>query len=242
MGINGQKRGQYLFRLTKCVSRCYPKKMNNTQLKMQAHIFVAKYPFDVEDDKLISARQREIDECGDENVKQSKFYSFKLLEYAVKKLYRYSLDECNLTRNAVGRWTSDKFEMSITHCDNIVAVALCNMTVGVDIQNIDLPRFGCKLRKKILTPAELSKTELMTEESSAAYANLLWTVKEAVFKRDGGKTFVPCFIDSTEEKVQSATIVSDNDKYYLSVAIAADCTVKYHCVNVEYKAVQQSNL
>lgn len=199
----------------------------------QNYVFIAKFPFDTANGGLIAERQQEIENCRNEHVKSGKFFVFKLLEYAVSSIYGCSLAECNLAKNSAGKWTSDKFELSLTHCGDIAAVALSSAPIGIDVQTEDLPRFNCILRRRILTSAELAETERLTEEQSAAYANALWTVKEAVFKKNGGKVFIPSKIDVTDETYEQVTVTDGDIKYYLSVASAAQTKTEYRALNVQ---------
>ncbi len=80
-------------------------------------------------------------------------------------------------------------EFSLSHKDDLVAVAVSRSPVGIDIEKIDAERFDEKLQARILTPAERSALSRLAASERSLRANILWTEKEALFKRDNGKLF-----------------------------------------------------
>ena len=68
-------------------------------------------------------------------------------------------------------------------------IAVARSPVGIDIEKIDAERFDEKLQARILTPAERSALSRLAASERSLQANILWTEKEALFKRDNGKLF-----------------------------------------------------
>lgn len=207
--------------------------MNNIRSKQNIHVFIAKYPFAVSTDYLPEARRAEIDACADADVRQAKLYAFKLLEIALSRTYSKSIRDCNFVKSTSGKWTMDFCEFSISHSNCVVTVAVSDMPVGVDVERIDRARFDDKLRRRIFTPAEEKLAQRMTEEQKRDYANKLWTVKEALFKRNNGKTFVASKLDALTSRCETIVVNDGDDNYYLSVASSADGVCEYDLTNVK---------
>lgn len=196
--------------------------MSNFESALQnIYVFVARYPFDVLSDFLPQERQREIDLYKNERARLSKYYAFKLLEHALKEVFGANMKDCNLTSGKNGKWTCDICEFSVSHCENIVAVAVASRPVGVDVEKVNLARFDEKLQRRILNEIELSSILDMTEAEKRNYANRLWTVKEAEFKRNGGTRFVASAINTADVLSRTMLLESGGSEYYLSVA--CDC-------------------
>lgn len=210
--------------------------MNNGNRQQHIYVFAATYPFECESNSLPEARQAEIEVCSNEKVRQEKFYVFKLLEIALKEAYSKDINKCGLVQNACGKWTSDICELSLSHCDNIVAVALSNCCVGVDVERIDGSRFCDKLQGRIFTACEADVARGMNESERADYANRLWTVKEAAFKRNGGSSFAASQIESATVNCQTVTLEDGNGrKYYLSLSGESDAAIEYHLERLTVK-------
>ncbi len=200
--------------------------MNSNPIQ-KIYVFAAKYPFDVLSGYMPPARQAEIDCCKDVNVRQSKYYAFKLLEIALRDVYRKQLCDVNFVLDVNGKWSCDVCKFSLTHSGCIVAVALSDKPVGLDVEKVDISRFDVKLQNRILCKNEQAFAWQLPDERRALYANKLWTAKEALFKRDGGKTFVPEQTDATEQKWQTVTVNDGKTQYYLTTAGQCDCFVEY---------------
>ena len=86
-----------------------------------------------------------------------------LLEHVLKKYYSYK----NVTgKQNNGRWEIDGFngKISITHCENVVAIALSSDNVGIDVEKVSnkiLP-----LSKKYGITDKLELTRIWTEKES----------------------------------------------------------------------------
>ena len=206
--------------------------MNTNGEKQNIRVFVTKFPLGVSSYYLPPTRREEIDNCKDESVRQRKYYAFKLLELALNVVYSKLMRDVKFEKNASGKWTCDVCEFSISHCNDIVVVAVSDKPVGVDVELIDEDRFDERLQQRIFSKNEQNAAWQMSQEQRAQYANRLWTAKEAIFKRDEGTAFVANFIDTTVS-VSETVIVNDADKkYYLSTAGKYDAEVQYHVQRV----------
>lgn len=192
------------------------------------YVFAARYPFEILSDYLPYERQKEIAACMSEQSANAKYYAFKLLETALKAVCGESLQSSNLVRTESGKWVCDVCELSLSHSNDVVAVALSDMPVGVDVELIDLERFDTRLQQRIFTDKEQSFAASMSDTQRAEYANRLWTVKEAEFKRQGGKSFVAKRVETDCKQYQTAILNDGKNRYFLSVATALDSAIDFH--------------
>ena len=186
------------------------------------NVYVKTFPFATDRGLIFpKERQEEIDKCGSEKVRQEKYYSWKLLEYGLR--HSLGLDIKNIKFEKKGRkWSCPDCHFSISHCDNIVAVAVARNEIGVDIEKIDLERFSLFPPQKILTDKE------MESQFDAEDINRLWTVKEALFKQGKDKTFFPNKVCTSEKSFVSIKLKNEDNDFYLSVATKDISLIKFH--------------
>ena len=79
-----------------------------------------------------------------------KYYAWKLLEHGIKNTLNLTLEEADFTLSENGIWESSFCKISISHCKNLVAVAISDKNVGLDIENTDR-NFKSDLVGKILS-------------------------------------------------------------------------------------------
>ena len=176
------------------------------------NVFVKKFPFQTKNNEIYpSQRQQEIENCGNVNVKEEKFYAWKLLEHAALQSLGLEIKNVKFI-NDHGKWSCDKFHFSISHSENLVAVAIARNPVGVDIEEINLQRFSKIPIGRILTKEELAQNEYNEQD-----LNCLWAVKEAVFKKSNLKAFNPCKVSTVNEKYKSLILQNDGNQFALAV-------------------------
>lgn len=99
------------------------------------NIYVSSYPFECGSQNISFApRAEEIEACTNENVRRQKLYVWKLLELAVGDLSGMDLNSLNLRKDENGKWQSDKIYISLSHSGNVVAAAVSDSSVGLDIE------------------------------------------------------------------------------------------------------------
>ena len=121
-----------------------------------ARVFVAGFDGSV-DVKPVApiTRQQYIDSCSDGQAKRQRYCVWLLLDYALKQTLGKGVDELSFTQATNGKWRCDGgINFSLSHCDNVVAVAASEQAVGVDIERIDEQRFNPRLARRILTEVE----------------------------------------------------------------------------------------
>lgn len=211
--------------------------MNTNGEKQNIRVFVTKFPLGVSSYYLPPTRREEIDNCKDEGVRQRKYYAFKLLELALNVVYSKLMRDVKFEKNASGKWTCDVCEFSISHCNDIVVVAVSDRPVGVDVELIDETRFDERLQQRIFCKNEQNAAWQMSQEQRAQYANKLWTAKEAIFKRDDGTAFVANSIDTTVSVFETVIVNDADKKYYLSTAGKYDSEIQYHVQRVTIEKI-----
>ena len=149
---------------------------------------------------------------------------YGLLKYAVKQTFNFDDDFQDLKKDANGKPVGDRYYLSISHKANLIAVAVSNKNVGVDIESVNPNANTMNIWKTIKHQEEASYNINNIEEIIQ-----FWVKKESKFKYDGGKKFVPKDINTLNLDYYIDEFVYNNQKYFLSV-YAED----YNNIKVEY--------
>ena len=134
-------------------------------------------------------RYDEILSCSSVSLRREKLAVWKLLEKAVKE--HLNLDFANLcfTKTPNGKWTCPEFHFSLSHSGDIVAVAVSEKPVGVDVQKFCPIKEG--LAERILTEEELRALVTLPPERRDEFILSAWAGKESAFKKDGDECLTP---------------------------------------------------
>lgn len=181
-------------------------------------VYISLFPFDTECLDIFPAeRGREIAECKSAKVRDEKFYGWKLLELAIKEVFAKNISDINLKK--VGdKWLCDDFYFSLSHSGNLVAVAVSEESVGIDLEKVDFERFAELKIDKLLTPKEKEKYNSLDANARPKFLNVSWSKKEAIFKKLGGTIFTPNKIDTLSENVFVQEVCSSGENYYVVIA------------------------
>ncbi|MBE6595740.1 MAG: 4'-phosphopantetheinyl transferase superfamily protein [Ruminococcaceae bacterium] len=181
-------------------------------------VYLARIPEEGELRSLgCAARERELAEIGNPKVRLEKYYVWRLLEYALERSFGLRADKLSFTKTEAGKWTTEKCAFSLSHCDGAVAVAVSRAPVGVDVESLRAlaeDRFAAK----ILNAAERALYDEMPAAEQRDFILEKWTAKEALFKREGGRVFVPREQDTLAGGLCTKRVELDGDTYVLSVA------------------------
>lgn len=187
-----------------------------------AKVFVRKYPWDIDTDIYPAERQNYINDSNNIKVRQQRLFVWKLLEYVIEQ--DMGLDMSKLKFDRVGgRWICDEFEFSLSHTGNIVAVAISDKPIGVDIEFVGNEKF-----ERLKSSSFCCEEEIKTGNDNA----MLWTAKEAIFKSLHKTVFRPLDIDSTQYDYSSYRMSNDNilmcvagvEDQYIDLVIMDDLT------------------
>ena len=191
--------------------------MINRKNDTRVHVFVARIPLSAEGKIASHERAKEIESCTSSEVRRQKFAVWKLLERALFEALGLKIGELDLTRTENGKWECSACKFSLSHSGEVVAVAVSEEAVGVDVEKYDPPRFA-PLVEKIATADEYADLCRLKEGERGEALNVLWTRKEALFKLRGGKTFLPKSVETQGCGFITKSVVCGGERYFLSVA------------------------
>lgn len=163
-------------------------------------------------------RKSEIEKAKTPDSKAQKYSVWRLLERAVSDTFAKPLTAYNLTKTQSGKWQSDGFYFSLSHSQSVVAVAISDSPVGVDIET---KTFSDPERtaKKILTPTEMQT--YYCSEDKPSFVIRKWCEKESIFKMRNLPQFSPCKTDTDSERVITNCVCIDNKSCTVCVATAS---------------------
>ena len=156
------------------------------------YVYVAEIPEGELKELYPRERQSEIDLIKNEKLKREKYYVWRLLEYALAESFGKDITELEFTKHESGRWSTPFCEFSLSHTDGVVAVAVSNESVGVDVEIVKT-RHNDKTAKRVMSAEEYNKYQKLSESERAEFFFCVWTGKEAVFKSLHQDSFVPSF-------------------------------------------------
>ena len=182
------------------------------------NVYIAALPKDLPIGKLCcQERMNEIEKVSNERVKREKYFVWKLLCYGLK--HSFDLDEQNLNfaKLDCGAWTIDGLEISLSHSDDALAVAISQSPVGIDVERVHKPRSN-RMAEYMMNEQELEKFNLVPTEEREAHLIEIWTAKEAIFKSQKSQNFIPKQIDTLSRSTQKLNFQIDGEEYACTVA------------------------
>ena len=186
-------------------------------------VYAAQFDETVEVQPVLPpARQQFIERCSSDLHKRQSYCVWQLLDYALRERLGYGVDKLNFTVDGNGKWSCEGcgVHFSLSHCASVVAVAVAEHPVGIDVEAVDGRCFNARLAQRILTENERAIYNNVTQAQKPQMLAEAWTKKESLFKRDGGKNFAPSAIDTCEQKVACKTLTFGNKTLVVAVAFA----------------------
>lgn len=207
----------------------------NSQLNSGVSVYVAKFDESVEVREVQPALRNEaIQRCKDKLTRQQRYCVWRLLDYALKRQFGKGVEDFNFTVEDNGKWRCDSdVYFSLSHCDNVVAVAVSRKEIGVDIEAVESfthHATDCKFIERVLTDDEMGSFESISPEQQPQALAEMWTQKESLFKLAGGMVFVPKTIDTLARQVNCQVLQIDGKDYALAVAMVESGAVQTHIV------------
>ena len=160
-------------------------------------------------------RQAMIDATQNEQTKAQRFSAWDTLLKGLKNSCGLEADEAELTKTESGKWVSARCGVSISHCRTAVAAAVSDKAVGVDIEPFEDARYREALLNRIATETERTLFPALSTEERIA---VLWTRKEAAFKRGDRDLLTPVKADAADQTVRSIRIRVGEKEYAVSAA------------------------
>lgn len=183
------------------------------------HVYVSRFPFPAGSGEIFPPERREeIARCTNEEVRESKYYVWKLLEHALMRSLGLRAENLPFRREESGKWTAEGCFFSLSHSGHIAAAAVSRKPVGVDVELRDEARFTDAVARRIATERERGALFALSPEERGREANILWTKKEAIFKLGDGKAFLPAQTESGKFPTLTRTLCADGAQYFLTVA------------------------
>ena len=177
-------------------------------------VFYAKIP-DRQIDKTGNIiRDEEIFSTSNEKVKKQKFFVWKLLLKSLESL-GYSVDKIKFFKGENGRWSSNEVDFSLSHSENLVAVAISILPVGVDIEKCKT--INEKLAHKILTDCEMHEFLSLEKGKKSDYLMQKWTQKESIFKQSNQTVCRYKELITSSQNLTTKKIEIEGDIYLISV-------------------------
>ena len=198
----------------------------------QCNVYIAKYPFSFKEDIYCHLRKEEIEKCRNSDVKEQKFYVWKLLEYALFDTFGLEKSILNFQKKNNGKWILDGYFFSLSHSGNIVVVAVSDSPIGVDIQKIKKIEDASKFKAIIFSEKEKSKYRNVNDEQLMQ----IWSLKECSFKKSNDSNFAPNRYEiDTLSRYNSLRMESQKDRYILSTLCNSINDVKYYSLFDEFR-------
>ncbi len=147
-------------------------------------------------------RESEVRATSNAVVRAQKHAVWRLLQLAAEHAFCRPFTDYTFTKDQCGRWECDGFYFSLSHSGKLACVALSDLPVGVDVENLSAfmrrteGNKACALFKKIATEREKSAGYDVCGDTLAQ----MWTKKEAAFKRQGRGYFNPSNTESEAAK------------------------------------------
>ena len=154
------------------------------------HVFISAIPDDVTVKEVYPReRDEDITNTSNERLRAEKYFVWRLLEYAILKVFHTNISEVSFRKSNNGRWGAEGFDFSLSHSNGACAVAVSDTSVGIDIEEICIPKSE-GFAKRILSDEEF-EVYLKTAKEREEYLIAKWTEKEAVFKSQNLTRFIP---------------------------------------------------
>ena len=200
-------------------------------------VYVMTVPDMLPDRRIMQpARRAAIESCRNAELRKYMTADWLLLETAIRRSFSLELSDLNPVKRPSGKWTCDRVHFSLTHTENLVAVAVSDRPVGIDAENLaslteKYARLGTPPEKVI---GKILSKEESYEPTDDRIADLayLWTAKEAAFKKEDKSRFIPSKITVRNESVVSRLFVRP-ERTVLSVCSEHAGREKYFISDLE---------
>ena len=169
-----------------CKKQPTPTQLQKNRGKNQVTVYYATIPYELPAQPLpTKERNDEINHCNNYQTKKEKYFVWKLLLQAIDDMFGKT---ANFVRQSTGKWTCDLCCFSLSHGNDVVAVAVSDLPVGVDVQQVTLP--SAKVLKKVLSNSEITLLNALDDSQKPLYFTQKWAEKESLFKQSNQSNFL----------------------------------------------------
>ncbi len=180
-------------------------------------LYLAELPStDVFGEVLPVERNEEILACSDKKVKREKYFVWKLMEKVLFDFHGIT-DLALAKRNPSGKWEGLGVHFSLSHSKKLLAVAVSDSVVGVDVQ-VERPLKNQGVIEKVFSELERGEFDKLDDEFRDVEIIKAWTKKESVFKMLGESNFLKIAKDLDITNARTFDFELNDEKYYLSVS------------------------
>ena len=173
---------------------------------------------DVQDVPITDAKRVEyIEKATDSRTRGERRAAWQLLLMGLKAR-RIDPETIKIRREECGRWVSENLCFSLSHTRDVVAVAIADKPVGIDVEKIS-ERDITALSRRALTDAEREELERLSPEDRLTRFYEIWCKKESFFKTLGEDVFLPNRIESAKTGAQSRIIEIGGKRFAVAVAV-----------------------
>ncbi len=162
-------------------------------------------------------RREEIAKISNERVKREKYCAWKLLCHALKNSFGLEAEKLDFIKLDCGAWAVEGLEISISHSDDAIAVAVSSSSVGIDIERVHKPHSN-RMAEFIMNERELEIFNSLPDEAKDERLIEIWTTKEAIFKTKKAPAFLPKETDINSYPTKTIKLDINNEKYICTVA------------------------
>ena len=173
-------------------------------------------------------------ELKDTAKKINSFLAYEFLKHIACELLNTDKDKITIKFTENGKpyiENSQNFYFSISHSENIIAVAIADSEIGVDIEKIRA--INTSLSGRFFTKNEIDYIEKNTAKNNDTFFEL-WTKKEAYIKQKGLNLSHLSKIDVTSDNIKNNFLSCKADNYFLSAYSEADITFKIIKINKKH--------
>lgn len=162
-----------------------------------------------------------IQKTKNESLRRERYSVWMLLTRALADAFSIDIRELDIRRTDSGKWVAEGIYFSLSHTSELVAVAVSDSPVGVDIEAVR--ELGSKsFAERILSKEEYSEYLRISESSRIEWLISKWSCKEALFKQSEISDFVPREHIVTDRSLEVIELFEDGRKYLLSVTKDSD--------------------
>ncbi len=161
---------------------------------------------------LTNVRAEYLNNISDKKRLKQSYSVWKLLEYVLEN--DFSIYEKDFLYNADGSWElkGNKVRFSLTHSNNLVAVAISTNFVGIDAEMCS------KKLLKLKPKFDFNDFSNLTEEQSIQLLTKKWTEKESLFKSKCGNNFNSIKVFDKSANSYCLTVCSlDNEINFIEI-------------------------
>ena len=180
------------------------------------YLYIAQIPETPEYRKVLpKERQAILDATRDERIRAQRYIAWTTLLAGLKHSFGLDAQRAELSKTKSGKWVSAVCGISISHCRTAVAAAVSDRETGVDIEPVEDARYREALLSRIAAEEE---QKLFSKLPVGQRIAVLWTRKEAAFKRDSRNLHTPIDANAASRDIQTIRITIGDREYAVSSA------------------------